>query len=139
MNKEIEQLEKNLSELKKAYEVHEKLEYERLPHKIFEKGDIVKSGDKVGIVGWTENKAIHITEDRGYMGVSLISGTRGFLAPTRRNDWELVDDPYYKSIYDIKIVLTGLEIEDLLFYIGPPNFNPNPAKQKLIDLLKSFR
>ena len=139
MKKEIEQLESNLAELKRKYELQERLDYEAAAHKVFNEGDIVKKGDMVGIVGWIENKAINCLGHAGYMGVSLITGTRGFLAPTRRDEWELVNDPYYTSIYDVKIVLTGLEIEDLLFYIGPSNFNPNAAKSKLIDLLKSFK
>lgn len=139
MKKEIEQLENSLAELKRKHELQERLDYESAAHKVFQEGDIVKKGDMIGLVGWIENKAINCPGHAGYMGVSLITGTRGFLAPTRRDEWDIVNDPYYTSIFDVKIVLTGLEIEDLLYYIGPPNFNPNPAKQKLIDLLKSFQ
>lgn len=139
MKLEIDELERNLVELKRKYELQERLDYESATHKAFAEGDIVKKGDVVGIVGWTENKAINCPKNAGYMGVSLITGTRGFLAPTRRDEWELVNDPYYTNPYEVKLELTGLEIEDLLYYIGPSNFNPNPAKQKLIDLLKSFK
>lgn len=139
MKLEIEALEKNLAELKRKHELQERLDYESSPHKSFKEGDIVKSGDQVGIVGWTENKAIKLPEEAGYMGASLITGTRGFLSMTRRDEWELETDPYYTNKYEIKTELTGLEIEDLLYYIGPQNFNPNDAKSKLISLLKSIR
>lgn len=139
MKKEIEQLENSLAELKKKHELQERLDYENAAHKVFQEGDIVRKGDAVGIVGWTENNAINCPHHAGYMGVSLITGTRGFLAPTRRDEWDMVNDPYYRNIYEIKIELSGLEIEDLLYYIGPLNFNPNTAKSKLIDLLKSFK
>lgn len=139
MKKEIEQLETALIELKRQHEFKERLDYENATHKRFEDGEIVKKFDTVGIVGWTENKAINCPRAAGYMGVSLITGTRGFLAPTRRDEWDLVTDPYYTDSHMVKFELTGLEIEDLLFYIGPSNFNPNNAKSKLIDLLKSFK
>jgi hypothetical protein len=139
MKLEIEALEKNLAELKRKHELQERLDYENSPHKSFNSGDIVKNGDQVGIVGWTENKGIKLPEQAGYMGVSLITGTRGFLSMTRRDEWELVTDPYYTNKYEIKTELTGLEIEDLLYYIGPKNFNPNDTKSKLIVLLKSIR
>lgn len=139
MKKEIEQLENSLLELKKQYEVNERIDYEKSPHKAFKEGDFVKKGDTVGIVGWVENQAIKCFEDAGYMGVSIITGSRGFLAPTRRDEWDLVDDRYYKNSYELKMELTGLEIEDLLYCIGPSNFNPNKAKSKLIDMLKSLK
>lgn len=139
MKKEIEQLEIILAELKREYETQERLNYENATHKVFKEGDIVKKGNQIGIVGWVENGAISCPEKSGYMGISLITGTRGFMAPARRDEWELVSDPYYKNSFEVKIELTGLEIEDLLYCIGPPNFNPNPAKSKLIDLLKSIK
>lgn len=139
MNKQIEQLENDLLELKKSYEIKERMAYENSVHKTFKEGDIVSRGNEVGIVGWTENKAINCPESAGYMGINLITGTRGFLAPTKRDEWELVNDPYYTNVYEIKLELTGLEIEDLLYYIGPSNFNPNSAKSKLIDRLRTLK
>lgn len=139
MRKEIEQLEKQLIELKKAYEKKEHEDYTKSQHKEFKKGDIITNGIDTGIVGWIENKHMNITADMGYMGVSLISGTRGFASPLKRDEWELVNDPYYMNTHELKLELTGLEIEDLLYYIGPRNFNHNAAKSKLIDLLKSFK
>lgn len=139
MKKEIELIESNLTELKRKYELQERMDYERAAHKVFTEGDIVRKDDMIGIVGWTENDAINCPSHAGYMGVSLITGTRGFLAPTRRDEWDIVNDPYYRTNYKINIELTGLEIEDLLYYIGPQNFNPNESKSKLIDILKSFK
>lgn len=139
MKKEIEQLENSLSELKRKHELQERLEYESSVHKVFEEGDIVKKGDLIGVVGWIENNAINCPRKAGYMGVSLITGTRGFLAPTRRDEWELVNDSYYTNTYNLKLELTGLEIEDLFYYIGPINFNSNEAKSKLINVLRSFK
>lgn len=139
MKQEIEQLEKQLAELKKAYEKKEYQDYVKSPHKVFKEGDIITNGIDTGIVGWVENKHMNITADMGYMGVGLISGTRGFASPLRRDEWELVNDPYYHNNHKIEIELTGLEIEGLLYYIGPENFNSNPAKTKLIKLLRSFR
>lgn len=139
MRKEIEQLEKQLVELKKAYEKKEHEDYTRAKHKDFKEGDIITNGVDTGIVGWVENKHMNITADMGYMGVSLISGTRGFASPLKRDEWDIVNDLYYTNTYELKFELTGLEIEDLLYYIGPQNFNYNAAKSKLIDLLKSFK
>lgn len=139
MKKEIEQLENQLIELKKAYEKKEREDYIKAKHKVFKEGDIITNGVDTGIVGWIENKHMNITADMGYMGVSLISGTRGFSAGLKRDEWELVNDLYYTEEYALKMTLTGLEIEDLLYYIGPDNFNYNAAKTKLIQLLKSFK
>lgn len=138
MKKEIEQLEKQLSELKKAYDKKEHEYYIKSAHKNFKEGDIITNGIDTGIVGWVENKHMNITADMGYMGVSLISGTRGFASPLKRDEWDIVIDPYYTNSYELKAELTGLEIEDLLYCIGPSNFNHNPVKSKLIDMLKSF-
>lgn len=139
MRLEIEQLEKTLAELKRKHELQERLDYEKAVHKSFKGGDIVKNGEQIGIVGWTENKAGNCPEEAGYMGLSLITGTRGFMAFAKRDEWELVTDAYYQNLYVVKIPLTGLEIEDLLYCIGAENFNQNAAKSKLINLLKSFR
>jgi hypothetical protein len=62
MKSEIEALEKNLAELKRKHEQQERIDYENSTHKSFLEGDIVKKGDQVGIVGWTENKAIKLPE-----------------------------------------------------------------------------
>lgn len=139
MKQEIEQLETQLSILKRAYEKKEHDDYLKSKHKEFKIGDIITNGVDIGIVGWIENKHMNITPDMGYMGVSLISGTRGFSSPLKRDEWELVNDPYYTNTHEIKITLTGLEIEDLLYYIGPTNFNWNEAKTRLIEVLNSFK
>lgn len=139
MKKEIELLEKTLSDLKKQYEAQEQLDYESSAHKPFETGDIVRKGDVVGIVGWTENNAINCPNHTGYMGVNIITGSRGFISKARRNEWEIVNDPYFYTSFEIKTELTGMEIEDLLYCIGPVNCNPNDTKTKLINLLKSIK
>ena len=48
----------------------------------FKVGDFVKNDTgNIGIVEWTENKCINCKPDDGYLGINLLTGTRGFQAP----------------------------------------------------------
>lgn len=142
MKKQIEKLEHQLKELKEAYNVQEQKIYESKEHKYFEKNDIVKKDKKTGVVEWTENKSCNCPYERGYMGVRLLSGGGGFIAPTRRDDWEKVVGPeyhYYVKLHNIKLQLTGLEIENIKHTYGGRNINSSKAKIKLLDALDSVQ
>jgi hypothetical protein len=138
MKEQIEKLEAQLKELKRVYENEQKLRYEASEHKHFEKGDIVTDGNHIALVEWTENKGIGAPYEKGYMGASIINGHRGF-GTFKRDDFELVSDPYYKSTHTLTISLTGLEIEEIKYSLGPKNCNPNKSKTKMLDCLDAIR
>lgn len=51
---------------------------------MFEVGDFVKTENgEIGVVGWTENKCMNLTKKDGYIGISLKTGSQGFLAPVK--------------------------------------------------------
>ena len=135
MKEQIEELKNKVKEIETAYALEQKQSYENKPHKHFDKDDLVSDGKRVGVVGWTENKVCNCPYESGYMGVSLISDSRGFLAFAKRDDWYKVDETYYKSKHLLVIELTGLEIEDLKYKLGGRNVNPCEAKTKLLDHL----
>lgn len=137
MKQEIQELENQLEKLKKAYEIEQQISYEKQLHKHFDEGDIVTNGKDVGIVGWTENVGCDFPYNKGYAGISLISGNRGF-GTYKRDEWDLVKDDFYTTSHKIEIDLTGLEIEDLKYVLGSRNVNPNKTKSKLLDLLDSI-
>ena len=135
MEEQIKELESQIKKLKEVYRVEQKKSYENKSHKNFNEGDIVTNGSNIGIVGWTENKACNCSLDSGYMGISLINGSRGFLAFAKRDEYEIVKDEYYINTHAIYIQLTGLEIESLKDSLGNRNCNPTQTKTKLIDIL----
>ena len=135
MEKEIKEMESQIKKLKEAYQVEQKNAYENKPHKDFKEGDIVTNGNNIGIVGWTENKACNCPLESGYMGISLINGSRGFLAFAKRDEYKIVSDEYYINTHSVVLALTGLEIEELKYTLGQRNYNPNKTKSKLLDLL----
>ena len=139
MKEEIKKLEENLKELKKAYEQKQKEDYENKKHKNFKKGDLVTNGAETGIVGWTENKACDCPKEKGYMGISLITGSRGFKAFAKRDEYTLVKDKYYDKIHKVKIELTGIEIEELKYTLGYRNCNSNKVKSRMLDYLDTLR
>ena len=134
MKEQIEKLEAQLKELRQVYENEQKTKYEAQPHKHFEKGDIVTDGNYIALVEWTENNGIGMPYEKGYMGASIINGNRGF-GTFKRDDFEIVSDPYYKDTHEITISLTGLEIEEVKYSLGSRNCNPNKSKTKMLDLL----
>ena len=138
MRQQIEKLEAQLKELKEVYENEQKLKYENQPHKHFEKGDIVTDGNYIVVVDWTENNYCGMPYERGYMGGSIINGNRGFRS-FKRDDFEIVNDPYYKGEHKIKITLTGLEIESIKYSLGNRNVNPTKSKTKILDCLDAVR
>lgn len=139
MIEQIKKLEESLKELKESYEKDKRLAYENSPHKDFSKGDIITNGKDVGIVEWTENMSCSTPYESGYMGVQIITNRRGFLAFAKRDEWDKVTDPYYLGTNKIEIELTGLEIEELKYTIGPRNFNPNKTKTKILDTLDKLK
>lgn len=55
----------------------------------FQKGDFVKTKDgDIGIVGWTKNECINIKEEDAFLGISILTGTRGFVAPVKEDTCE---------------------------------------------------
>lgn len=50
----------------------------------FKVKDVVKTKDgEIGIVGWTENECMNLSEKDGFLGIDLITGSRGFAAPVK--------------------------------------------------------
>lgn len=49
-------------------------------------GDFVENeyGD-IGIVEWVENRAMNIKVEDGYVGINLLTGSKGFQAPVRED------------------------------------------------------
>lgn len=121
IKQQIDELELALKRLKSSYEEEEKEAYEKQEHKHFKEGDIVRKGQEVGIVGWTENKSCDCPYEAGYMGVNLITGSRGFSAFQKRDEWELVEDTYYRDVHKLEIELTGVELEDIIFALTYAN------------------
>jgi len=134
MEKEILELEALLARLKDVYRKQKKEQYENKLHKDFNVGDIVTNGEYIGTVRWTENKVSGYGHDRGYMGIDLISGSRGFLAPVKRDDYKLVADSYYTDLHDISLQLTGLEIEELKYSLKI-DASINKAKDTVLGVL----
>ena len=73
------------------------------------------------------------------MGISIINGSRGFLACAKRDEYDIVNDLYYTQNHSINIQLTGLEIEELKYTLGYRNMNPNITKSKILDVLDSIK
>ncbi len=68
----------------------------------FKVGDFVKTeSGEIGVIGWTENKSMDLKEADGYIGISLLTHSRGFKAPvkadkcTKSNIKAVVD--FYKA------------------------------------------
>ena len=139
MKELITELEEKIKQLKKAHEEEEKSKYKQQPHKDFSKGDIVSNGTVIGVVEWTENKGCNCPHEDGYMGINIINGNRGFSAFEKRDEYEKVNDPYYTDFHKMIFHLTGLEIEELKYSLGPSNCNPNKTKSKILDILNSVR
>ena len=140
MEQIIENLEKQLAELKKAYGQEQKKAYENRMHKQFKKGDWVTDGNHIGVVGWVENKALDCPGWKGYMGVDLKNGSLGFIAFTKRDEWKLLEGSllaYYTRKTKIEIELTGADINRLKYQLGGRNVNPSKIKSKFLDLLDS--
>jgi len=137
MRKQIEDLEKLVAELKVKLAEKERQDYESKQHVNFEIGDIVTNGNHIGVVAWTKNTtSFECSEDKGYMGIDLINGCRGFLGFAKRDDYKKVEDPYYLKSHKIEFELTGVEIECLLYYLRP---GYSKEKEKTIKILESFK
>lgn len=44
-------------------------------------GTIVKYNKDYGIVEWNENRCMNLNKEDGYIGIKLLTGSRGFVAP----------------------------------------------------------
>ena len=69
---------------------------------MFKVGDIIKTSEnEIGMVGWIENKAMNLKPEDGYIGIDLLTHSRGFRAPvssescTKGSINEVVE--YYKK------------------------------------------
>jgi hypothetical protein len=134
MKEQIEKLEAQLKELREVYENEQQIKYENQEHRHFEKGDVVTDGNYICVVEWTENKGIDKPYEKGYMGASIINGSRGF-GTFKRDLFNKVEDPYYLSSHKIEIELTGIEIEEVKYSLGWRNMNTNKSKTKMLDVL----
>ena len=107
----IDNLESLLSELKQEYAKETERIYRESSHKSFKKGDWVYNGERYGKVFWVANDACNLSEEDGYVGIDLYSGTRGFYTG-KRDDWNLMSEEdvhYLTAEHDIR--LTGEEIQ----------------------------
>ena len=143
----------NLDELNKLKEVIEAAisdekereieDYKKRTHNFFIKGDWVTDGNDIGVVAWTDNKALNLEQDNGYFGLDIKNNDGGFRAPCRRNDYELLSEElvdYYTDKNTITIEVTGEEIEAFyMSYMGLRSVNPSPLKTKLIEAFDSVR
>jgi len=133
LKEQIEKLEEQLRQFKKSYEEQETLNYRNQTHKHFEEGDIVTNGNYVVKVEWLDNKAVGMPYEHGYMGATILNNSLGF-GTFRRDEFELVKDNYYTKEHEIKLYLTGTEIERIKHYLHSRNMNPSKAKDKLWDV-----
>ena len=135
MKEIIRALEDQVAQLKKLDERLECEAYENKEHKNFRVGDLVTDGKIVGFVGWIENKCCNCTESQGYMGVDIVNGDLGFIAPVKRDDWALCEDKFYTNGHQVKLCLTGIDIYRLRYDLRGRNVNPSPVKTMIFDLL----
>lgn len=49
----------------------------------YEVGELVEYEGEIGIVYWNQNKAMNLKKDDGYIGIDLLTGTRGFVGPVK--------------------------------------------------------
>lgn len=138
MKEQIRKLEAQLKELKEVYENEQIAKYETSEHKHFNKGDIVTDGNIIAVVEWTENKGIGCEYEKGYFGGSIINGHRGF-STFKRDEFGIVSDEYFTKKHQLLITLTGLEIEEIKYSLGPRNCNHNKSKSKMLDYFNGIR
>lgn len=136
----IDALESDLRSLKKAYEDLKREVYEGGDHKVFAPGDWVKQDRRIGVVEWVENKGLGITPDMGYCGISIRTGTGGFMPSCKRNDWDLVQDEeleYLITEKNITLLLTGGEMLTLIMALKWAN--ANDVTKKALNALHSTK
>ena len=129
---DIKVLEGIIEQEKERIKEEEVKEYEAGPHPVFEIGQWVTDGQKVGVVQ-------NIWDDC-YINVTIISGGSGTICQTRANNYRLLQDPalsYYTTEKELSFFLTGSDIESLLGGMHR-NVNPSEAKTKLLDALEEL-
>lgn len=122
----IQQMREALDALERELNEKEEVAYRSRKHKNIKKGDWVRKGDEVGIVGWTD--------ENGYFGLDIKTGNMGFRAPCRIDEYDLLPEElllYYTKSRTYRVSLTGEDVADILYRIGSPNCNPSKSKEKL--------
>lgn len=122
----IESMELTLAKLKVEYAEQEEFSYRQQKHKDFTKGDYVTNGDIIGTVEWVENNGIGVKAEDGKMGVNIVNGNLGFIAPVRRDDYWALDDiieTFYVREHVVKFKATGKDINNFLYRM---HYNVNP-------------
>lgn len=140
MKKTIQELKNQLAILEKEFEQQAESEYRARLHRPFLPGDWVTDGKNIGVVGWTTNKACNIEEADGYMGVYLKNGRQGFIAPVKRDEWNLLDEgvkEFFTTPIDINITLTGADIARAVNELYQNHGSPLDAfRANLVNLLR---
>jgi len=139
MEEIFQKLRDAIDKLEEEYKRKQIEEYKKTPHIQFKTGDIVTNGEIIGRVVWTENPALNISEEEGFMGVDILNGDLGFLGPCKRNDFRLVSRDTLKLLmqpHDIFIELTGEQIYELLYYIDSRDTSYRKSKNILREKLE---
>lgn len=131
----IETIENILNAEKEKIKKEAREKYESGEHTIFEIGDWVTDGKRIGRVQ-------RIIEN-GYINVDLKNNNGGCLCQTKANNFFSLEPnivQYLEEEQEIRIHFTGEDIEAFFMsYAGLRNFNPSKTKDKLISALEAVR
>ena len=133
MKEIIERLERELKDLKKAYEKEEREAYKKQDHKIFKIGDYVKKGDRIGVIQRADEK------NEGLCYISIINGNGGG-GNLRSDEWDLItgdESKYLSRNHLIELNLTGGQIEALITRYR--HVNKNQLHDEFMSILKDVR
>lgn len=126
MKEQIDKLRKYLDELEKTWEKQQADAYKKQPHKSFSVGQWVTDGTYIGVVAWVDNPALNIEEGNGYFGLDIRNGARGFRAPCKRDEFELLKGKelsYWADNHDVSLTLNGDELEYLINEVAVGNWS----------------
>jgi len=103
----------------------------------FEVGDLVEHDGQIGFVAWNENKHAGLTKDDGYVGIDLLTGSKGFIAPVKVEE---VNKSSIKSLvdyYENELIKLIERFEDYRF--NKAKLEKLEKQNKLLtDLLKTY-
>lgn len=103
----------------------------------FKVGDVVKvDADSIGIVGWTENKCANLSEEDGYLGIDLLTGSRGFRAPVKEEKCSKSSIEEVVEWWEGKCRKKEESVK--LAYVNRKEFNRLQHENKILKELLSF-
>ena len=103
----------------------------------FKVGDVVKvDEDSIGTVGWTENKCANLSEEDGYLGIDLLTGSRGFRAPVKEDECRKSSILEVAKWWENKC--REKEKSANLAYVNREKFNRLQHENKVLKELLSF-